>query len=59
METNVPEQECTSSNAAVTSHPDHGQAWTESEWFHEWLRLARGDRAEHGSDEGELHDEAA
>ncbi len=59
METNLPEKDFSNQNAPASADPDNGEAWTESEWFQEWLRLARAPHAPELHFGGELHDEAA
>jgi hypothetical protein len=43
----------------ATPPTNPGEAWTESEWFHEWLRLARAPHEEQVADDHELPAEAA
>jgi hypothetical protein len=46
MEANLPEWEV----EPEVFHTNPGEAWTESEWFHGWLRLARGSHDEAAND---------
>lgn len=36
-----------------------GEAWTESEWFQEWLQLAKGEHPSQASEQGQIQAEAA